>query len=216
MQRLIYSVLKTFSETDQVIYSTHAPAFIDLAAYEGVAVVRKESTDKGTKICQCVPGFFGDPQDRKTFQFISSFDIKKNEMFFAKKVVLVDGEQDVIALLATGRYDKIFLEFPEEIGYTLVETDCKEELKKYMKLLNSFGIPYIVLHELDGEPESQINKEVRALLGANKSIELADNLETALNHKGHFHKTYDAKKYCENPANIPEEFRRIAKQIFSS
>lgn len=216
MQRLIYSVLKFFSVSDQVIYSTHAPAFIDLTTYEGIAVVRKESTNQGTTACQCKRGVFGDLQERKSFQFISSFDIKKNQMFFAKKVVLVDGEQDVIALLATGRDENLFVEFPEEIGYTLVETDCKDELKKYMKLLNSFGIPYIVLHELDGEPEAQTNIEIRSLLGENKSVELPDNLEAALNHVGHFTRTYDAKKYCENPANIPEGFRHVVKQIFSS
>lgn len=216
MQRLIYSVLKTFSELDQVIYSTHAPAFVDLTTYEGIAVVRKESTSKGTTACQCKPNVFGDPEERKSFQFISSFDIKKNQMFFAKKVVLVDGEQDAIALLATGRNENLFEEFPEAIGYTLVETDCKNELKKYMKLLNSFGIPYIVLHELDGEPDAPINVEIRSLLGENKSVELPNNLETALNHVGHFNKTYDAKKYCEDPVNIPEGFRRMVKQIFSS
>jgi len=216
MQRLIYGVLKAFAVSDQVIYSTHAPSFVDLTAYEGIAVIRKESTNTGTTVCQCNPGVFGDPQERKAFSFISSFDIKKNQMFFAKKVVLVDGEQDVIALLATGRAENLFVEFPEEIGYTLIETDCKNELKKYMKLLNSFGIPYIVLHELDGEPQALINIEIRSLLGQNKSFELPSNLETALNHAGHFNKTYDAKKYCENLANIPEEFRHVVKQIFSS
>jgi putative ATP-dependent endonuclease of OLD family len=216
MQRLIYGVLRAFSVSDQIIYSTHAPSFVDLTAYEGIAVIRKESTNRGTTVCQCNPGVFGDPQERRAFSFISSFDIKKNQMFFAKKVVLVDGEQDIIALLATGRAENLFAEFPEEIGYTLIETDCKNELKKYMKLLNSFGIPYIVLHELDGEPQAQINSEIRSLLGQNKSFELPNNLETALNHEGHFNKTYDAKKYCEDPANIPEEFRHVVKQIFSS
>jgi putative ATP-dependent endonuclease of OLD family len=216
MQRLIYGVLKTFSVSDQVIYSTHSPSFVDLSAYEGIAVIRKESTARGTTVCQCNPGVFGDPEERRAFNFISSFDVEKNQMFFAKKVVLVDGEQDIVALLAAGRAESLFVEFPEEIGYTVIDTDCKNELKKYMKLLNSFGIPYIVLHELDGEPQSQINTEIRSLLGQNKSFELPGNLEGALNHTGHFHKTYDAKRYCENPANIPEGFRQVVKGIFSS
>lgn len=216
MQRLIYSVLRGFSVSDQVIYSTHAPAFVDLGTYEGIAVVRKESTARGTTVCQCRLGVFGDPQERQFFKFMNSFDIKKNQMFFAKRVVLVDGEQDVIAVLAAGRAEKLFLDFPEEIGYTVVETDCKEQLRKYMKLLNSFGIPYVVLHELDGEPDAQINVEIRSLLGENKSVELPDNLEAALNHAGHFRKTYDAKRYCENPANIPEGFRHAVRQIFTN
>ena len=57
-QRLIYNVLKEFSGfaggdeaigTDQVLYTTHCPAFVDISHYERVAIVRK-TEDTGTTV----------------------------------------------------------------------------------------------------------------------------------------------------------------------
>ena len=92
MQRLVYGVLGEFAGRDQVVYTTHSPAFIDIADYESVGVVRKESAEKGTSVRQCPAGELDEQTERKTFQFISSFGLEQNQMFFAKKVILVEGE----------------------------------------------------------------------------------------------------------------------------
>lgn len=152
--------------------------------------------------------------EKKAFQFISSFDIEKNRLFFADKLVLVEGQEDEIALIATGRDERLFLEFPEEIGYTIVTTDNKDGIKKCMKLLNAYGIKYAVLHELDGNPTSSENTELKALLQGDKCIELDNRLEDDLNHHGHFGSVCAAKRHCEHPANIPAGFRQKVKDIF--
>lgn len=215
MQRLVYGVLKDFSATDQVIYSTHSPAFVDVAAYEGIGLVRKDSVESGTYVRQCEPGILAADTERKTFQFLSSFSLESNQVFFAKKVILVEGDQDVIAVMATGRELDLFDEFPEERGYTVVHTDNKSEMPKYMKLLNAFAIPYAVLHELDNTPTSKANEDIRDTLAGNKAVTLPGRLEDALHHDGHFNKTYDAKKFFENPDNITEELKKAVKELFS-
>lgn len=215
MQRLIFGILRSFSESDQVIYSTHAPTFVDLARYEAIGVVRKETVETGTKVLQCDSGIFEGQDERKLFQFLSSFDVEKNRMFFASKVILVDGEEDVIALIATGRCIDLFTEFPEELGFTIVDIDGKEQMPKYMRLLSAFKIPYAILHELDGDPNDSRNATIRSLIGENRSIELPNNLEQAVGHEGHFGNKYYAKKYFENYANIPEDFRNTVRAIFS-
>lgn len=216
MQRLVYGVLKDFANTDQIIYTTHSPAFVDVASYDSIAVVRKESIAKGSYICQCEAGILEQGSERKTFQFLSSFGLEQNQMFFAKKLVLVEGEEDIIAILTTGRQLSLFKEFPEEIGYTLISTDSRDELPKYMKLLNAFCLPYIVLHELDGDPKSQKNEEIRILSKGNKTVEIPNRLEDLVKHAGHFHKIYDAKKFFEDPHRITEEFKAKVKEIFES
>ena len=89
-QRLIYRVLKDFagltddpdeaSGTDQVIYTTHSPAFVDISRYERIGVVRKYSP-AGTKIRQCAVGVLGTVEERKGFKLLTSFGLKHNELF---------------------------------------------------------------------------------------------------------------------------------------
>jgi|GEM_PF-594486 len=214
MQRLIYGVLKDFSKTDQVFYSTHSPAFIDVSMYESIAVVRKDSVIDGTKVYQCSPGVMDEGTERKTFQFLASFGLEQNQMFFAKKVILVEGEEDEIAIIVTGRQAGLFKEFPEEIGYTIVVAGCKQEMKKYMKLLNAFGIPYTVLHELDGKPNSKENEEIRNLLNTNKAVELPKRLEDVAGHSGHFSNKYYTKKFFEDSSNINEQIKKLVANLF--
>ena len=214
MQRLIYGVLKAFTSSDQVVYSTHSQAFVDVGKYESIAVVRKDSVVGGTKVKQCEAGVLDAVTERKTFQFVSSFGLEQNSMFFAKNVVLVEGEEDVIAVLATGRELDLFKDFPEEIGYTLASTNSKQEMPKYMKLLNGFNVPYTILHELDGDPESEKNMAIKDLLGQNRAVELPNKLEDAVGHDGHFHRAYDAMKFFQNPDNITEQLRNTVKSLF--
>lgn len=214
MQRLIFGVLRDFAKTDQVIYSTHSPAFVDIANYQSIAVIRKESVSEGTKVKQCGPGVLDAATEKKTSQFLSSFGLEQNSMFFAKKVVLVEGKEDIIAVLATGREVGLF-EFPEELGYTLIATGSKQEMPKYMKLLNAFGIPYVVLLELDGQPSSDENQRIRDLVDGNRIVELDTRLEDIVGHSGHFKKTYDAMRFFENRDNITDPIRNIVRQLFS-
>jgi hypothetical protein len=215
MQRLIYGVLKDFAVTDQIIYSTHSPMFVDIGRYETIGVVRKDSVATGSYVCQCDPRALDEHTERKTFQFLSSFGLEQNQMFFARKVILVEGEQDVIAIIATGRELLLFKEFPEELGFTVVASGNKAEMPKYMKLLNAFSIPFVVLHELDGQPDAEENQKIASLLNNNKAVILPNRLEEAVGHEGHFNKTYDVKKFFENPSNITNELKKVVKGIFS-
>ncbi len=215
MQRLIYRVLNEFAVTDQVIYSTHSPAYVDVAKYESIAVVRKESLDEGTKVKQCEHGILEDESERKTFQFLSSFGLEQNRMFFTKKVILVEGEQDEIAILTAGRHLNIFKEFPEELGVSVVIVGNKQEMPKYMKLLNAFEIPYTILHELDGNPATEINEKIVSLLGNNRAVSMETRLEEVVNHSGHFGKTYDAKRFFEKSESVTDKLQIIVQALFA-
>lgn len=214
IQRAIFSVLKEFARLDQVLYVTHEPAFVDLANYYEIAVVRKAAVQSGSKVTQCEKGVLGDPEERKGFQFFNSFGVQQNELFFARNVVLVEGDEDVIAVLATGRHLGLFKEFPEEIGYSIVTAGNKEEMPKFMKVLAAFGIPFVVLHELDGDPNRPINATIKRLLNGNRSVELPQRLEEAAGHVGHFGKVYDAKQFFRNPVAVKQEFKDAVTRIF--
>jgi putative ATP-dependent endonuclease of OLD family len=69
LQRTIYGLLKEFARSDQVIYATHEPTFVDISAYHQIAVARKPSIAVGTQITQCEQGVLDSADDRKNFQF---------------------------------------------------------------------------------------------------------------------------------------------------
>ena len=136
-------------------------------------------------------------------------------MFFAKKVILVEGEEDRVGILATGRHLGIFKEFPEEKGYSIIVASNKEQLPKFMRVLNEFRIPYIVLHELDNAPQSEINTRIRNLLAGNRSVELPGRVEDAAGHAGHFSKTYNAKIFFKSQNNVQQAFKTALTQLFN-
>lgn len=215
MQRMVFSVLREFSQSDQVIYTTHCPAFVAVVSYHCIGVVKKESIPEGTRVHQCASGVLGSLDDRKGFQLLTSFGLEHNQMFFAKNIILVEGRQDVIAILATGRSLGLFTEFSEEIGYTIVVADNKDQIPKFQKLLHAFQLPYVVWLELDGKDENEDkNKRFLDLLADNRCVKLPGCLEDAAGHQGHFDKTYHAKEYFKNPNNITENLKKRVQELF--
>jgi len=219
IQRLIYRVLRSFAETaersDQVVYATHAPAFLDVGRYHEIGVIRKDSVTLGTRVHQCDAGVLGSGEERKGFQLINSFGVDKNHVFFAQESILVEGQQDEIAIIAAGRKMRFFTEFPEEEGFSIVNCESKEEIPKFQKVLNAFRLPYVVLLELDGKPENEgTNKAILDLLCGNRCIKHAGRLEGLCGKDGHFSKTYDAMCFFRDPENISPEVCDIVKQIF--
>jgi hypothetical protein len=221
LERLVFQVLKEFASTketqDQVIYSTHSPAFVDVWAYHMIGVVRKDSIALGTKVHQCDEGILATSDAKKDFQLLNSFGLDKNRLFFSRHTILVEGEEDNIAILATGRSLKLFNEFPEEIGFTVIETDNKEQMPKFQKMLNAFKLPYTVLLELDNKSESDdSNKRILEQLDGNKCIKHPQKLEYLAGKEKHFQSVYHAKCYFSDGKNLTTDLKELVKALFST
>lgn len=220
LERLIFQVLKEFASTtgtqDQVIYSTHSPAFVDVWSYHKIGVVRKDSVETGTKVHQCKDGVLGNEEEQKGFQLLNSFGVDKNHIFFAKRSIIVEGPQDRIAIIATGRFLKLFAELPEEIEHSIVVTDGKGNIPKFQKLMNSFKLPYVVLLELDGKAENdKQNSPILSELNGNKCVKYPHRLETIGGKGSHFDNDYDAKKYFSDEKNLTPDLKNIVKALFT-
>jgi hypothetical protein len=219
LQRRIYRLLEEFADApdsqDQVIYTTHSPAFVDVGNYTRIGLVRKDNPTVGSKVHQAVLDVLPDPATRKGFQFLASFGIEQNEMFFAKRLILVEGDHDDIAILAAGRELGLFKESPEERDVTVIVTGSKDEIPKFQRLLNTFRVPYTVLLEMDGQGETGKNAEIVGLLNGNRSARIPTNLETIVGHTdGHLSKKYFAKKWFEDPAHITAELKKVVTDLF--
>ena len=221
-QRLIYNVMKEFAGvtedevtgTDQIIYTTHAPAYVDIYAYERIGIVRKDDLANGTIVKQCETEVLVSMEERKGFKLLTSFSLKHNELFFSREIILVEGPEDAIAVIAAIRKLGRISELPDEIGLSVVVTHGKEVMPKFQKILNAFGVTYGVLLELDGKSEeNDKNKRLLDLVGNNRIAKLSDRLEDLLGLDNHFPNIFWTMKYFSDANHITQELQDLVDQL---
>lgn len=151
-QRQLYKALRDLaaSAEHQVFLCTHSTFFIDLDHYQSIAICRKSDPSTGTRIRQCTRELFEgeDARDRKNrFHMATWINPDRGELFFAKKVVLVEGETE-----------KVILPFlAAKLGcvdsdVSIIDCGSKFNIRLYVAILNAFKIPYCVVHDEDPLP----------------------------------------------------------------
>lgn len=152
-QRQLADALRELAQTadHQVFVCTHSTHFVDLDQYRGIAIVSKPDARTGTQIRQCVDDLFEgeNAQDKKDrFHMASWVNPDRGEMFFADKVILVEGETEktILPFLA----DKLDCFNP---AISIIDCGSKFNLKLYIAILNAFQIPYFVIHDQDPLPD---------------------------------------------------------------
>lgn len=143
-QRSLFDSFVNLSESgSQVILCTHSSGLIDVERYKSIYIATKETGSDETTVKQCVDDLFEDDA-KKDFNLSYWINPDRGELFFASKVVLLEGatEKTVFPLLAKKigvfRYD-----------YTLIDCGSKDNIPLYVKLLNKFKIPYVAVYDRD-------------------------------------------------------------------
>lgn len=141
-RRYFYSLLKDLSEQgNQIFYTTHSPEFVDLSNYEYVSIVRKSPTE-GTKVKQARLNLA--PDSKEELKLLTHFDTSRNEIFFANKVMLVEGPTERYSLPYIFKLKGIDI---NREGISIIDSGGKENMEFFIKILREFGIPFIVLDE---------------------------------------------------------------------
>lgn len=152
-QRRLASAIRDISETaeHQVFLCTHSTHFVDLDQHKSIAIISKESSQTGTTARQCTVDLFqgeGAKERRDRFHMASWINPDRGEIFFARKVVLVEGETDAATLAYLGTKLDCF-----DTDVSVVDCGSKHNLPLYVALLNAFQIPYVVVHDEDPLPD---------------------------------------------------------------
>jgi predicted ATP-dependent endonuclease of OLD family len=170
LQREVYGSLIELSKSEnQIILCTHSSSFLSLDDYKSICIVRKNNLVEGTKAFQHTEDLFN-ADEKKLFNMTYWINPDRSELFFAKKVILVEGATDktIIPYLANKigifRYD-----------YTLIDCGSKDAIPNYLQLLNKFSIPYVVAYDRD----RQANKNASQLASAD---EASARIETVINN----------------------------------
>jgi putative ATP-dependent endonuclease of OLD family len=151
-QRGLAKTLREIAATleHQVFICTHSTHFVNLEHYKEVAIITKHSPEKGSCVRQCVKELFeGDDTDerKKRFHMAQWINPDRGEMFFAKRVVFVEGETEKVMLpFLAQKLDVI------DPDISIIDCGSKHNLPLYITIAKAFEIPYLVIHDEDPLP----------------------------------------------------------------
>ncbi len=77
----------------------------------------------------------------------------RSELFFAKKVILVEGQTDKIVLSYLAKKLDVY-----NYDYSIIECGSKSTIPQFIKLLNAFRIPYVAVYDRDNHKWRKIKK----------------------------------------------------------
>jgi putative ATP-dependent endonuclease of OLD family len=210
MQRSLSRTLRNLGKTNQVIYTTHSPHFVSVPNYDEVLVVRKGAS--GTTVTASTL-----PMDAKRREkLIKELDPERNELFFAWRLLLVEGDTEKLALPVYA--EKLGLDLDRQ-GATIVEVGGKRSLPEFVRLAESFDIPVGVLYDEDSSDFRNQREEERAFNEALDAMAKKDGSvrvwKVSKDYEQHLRETIGDGRYqklCEKhgKAGKPTRARLIA------
>jgi len=154
-----------FGTSNQILYSTHSPYFLDLHRFDQIRIVRKgpspdsivpqsivtqftleQAAQELAKACNGEPANF----TRETFQAraMSVMNTMVNEGFFADVVVVVEGQSEVGALW---KLQEIMNKNWSELGIAIVPAGGKNNIDRPTVIFRGFGIPTYFIFDADSQ-----------------------------------------------------------------
>lgn len=208
-QKIVYSLLKQLSqqtqEQIQIIYSTHSSFMVHVEDYKYIGIVKKPNILIGTKIFQYNQEIFP-IASQKEFQLLCQFDPERNELFFARKIIFVEGDTEKFSLPII--LDKLSINVTAR-GISMIECGSRAGIKLFLEVVNKFNqsmkiIDFLVMHDKD--PLSQEDQELQTLCGVNPIYIFDPDFEREIGLQVHpKNKPYWARKEIsvKNISQIP-------------
>jgi putative ATP-dependent endonuclease of the OLD family len=149
--RFFYETLRRVSENNQVIYTTHSPYFVTVPFFDEVRIVYRDGAGR-TAVRE--PNVKVD--DRTREKLIKELDPERNELFFARHVILVEGDTEKLAFPVYARRKGIDL---NREGVSIVEVGGKKSLPLFVRIVQELGLPLTVVFDQDSRDFSPVEKE---------------------------------------------------------
>lgn len=152
-QRRLAASLRDIATTPehQVFLCTHSTHFVDLAHYQEVAIVSKEDPVAGSRLRQCTAELFAGErlaERKKQFQMAQWINPDRAEMFFARRVVFVEGETERVLLPYLAERLGLL-----DSDVSVIECGSKHNLPLYIAIAKAFQLSYLVIHDEDPLPD---------------------------------------------------------------
>ncbi|KAA6472436.1 ATP-dependent nuclease [Bacillus cereus] len=198
----------------QVIATSHSPNFVDLSKPN--RTLAKVYLNEDNQVClnQVNSDVYGLPShEKERLQALLRFNPYVNEVFFADRVILVEGDTEVIAFKVIGEklVSSGLLNQDDYYRTSVVNCNGKGTMYVLLNILNNFGIKYTVIHDyditqLDRKGNRRRSSSLKATLTLNHKLEklafARGNKKFVLRH------TFEAE--------MPEEYEKGASKSFSA
>lgn len=175
-QRAMMQALRDISEgKDQVIYCTHSAAFVDIAFFDEICLMRREQSGEHwySVITQLsMDALIKDLQMRYTAvkptpesmreRYSHVYSGTRAEGLFARKVVLVEGITEEYAIPL---YSESLGYNMDREGVSVVSSGGKTQIDRLLRIFNEFKIPCFVIFDGDkSNKDPEIKKMTKELL----------------------------------------------------
>lgn len=153
MQRSLYKTLRKIGETNQVIYTTHSAHFITIPNFDEILIFRKDNSGTNITISKIIP------DEALREKFMKELNPERNEMFFAKRLMIVEGDTEKLALPEYA--NRMGFDIDRE-GTTIIEVGGKRNLESFIDLALSFEMEVGFVYDTDSS-DIQNEEEERVL-----------------------------------------------------
>ncbi len=229
-QRTIRKLLRTIAEGgDQVIFSTHSPLLVDVTYFDEIIRCENPEPKAGEvvkpgrarrfqlpmqamieDITERYPSLKGKVTDGSMReQYAHAYTLSRNEGFFAKRLILVEGPTETYSLPI---YAAALGHDLDALGISVVECGNKAQIDRLYRIFNEVGIACYVMFDFDRDNADKErvreSNELLTLVGAaTVDKPTADVVEERF---AYFVNTWEASLAAEIPdyAKLREQAKR--------
>lgn len=208
-KRMLSDILNDFIKNEgknsenQIIITTHSEEFIHNVGIENINVIRK--TKNGTKKSRINKENYGDGKELQKLKI--ELQHKNTEMFFAEKVILVEGEEQIlIPNIVHKIYGKNIL---NNNDISIIKVGGKSYFGIYRKVLDELNIKNYIIADYD-----ILNKGLETLLddnNKNKLNTIRSRINEEIKNNKYINKETNSRDWSQL-ANILDEMTE--KQIY--
>ncbi len=215
-QRYLYRRLRAFAAAgNQVLYSTHAPALLNVARLEELALVERDPGG-ATRVVRPEP-----LESDEAFRVVSEFDAERSELFLARSAILVEGRTEKLVL------PSVFAALGHDAdreGVSVVECGGKSNIPVFARICQACGIPVVAVHDRDAEPgkepipaEVALNTLIAEVAGSERAVVLEPDFEAVAGLRGQSNKPERAWNHFSTPGvEVPEPLERAVRLALES
>ena len=196
IQRVLFKNFKNITNTKQmqIIYSTHSVNFVQPHLGHKIIILKKNSAGELNVVKHDID--LKSKLEDKYIEIYSKFNPERNELFFAKKILLVEGKSDKL-LFETLCNEKWNIDINEQ-GISIIECGNKSGVGYFIGVCKSLGIEnyYAVWDKGKDGPKPKL---LAQSLKDKKGFQMKEDLETHLGIIGNTdNKLENAFKWVKN------------------
>ncbi len=146
-QNILFDALALIAERHQVVVTTHSPLFFSAdETTTFIKMVKRNPDDLPKPVGECFPIDLTDIGEKDKFQLIS-FETS-NFAFFSNKIVLVEGDSDLIVLPHIAKLFNDAWDF-KTTSTSIVKVNGKGSFKRYREFFQRFSVEVQYIADLD-------------------------------------------------------------------